>query len=193
MTKSQLNLTNVPSRAPTLRDKSLAADIVVEKVQCLINQLLLRHNVLPAREALGDGDELGPAVRAGVVQDDLQILEAGGNLTHRIRTLVGVRVDGINGGAHRRSNLTDPGEQHVTVREDDEHVLAGLDASLRVHERLLDVNVVHVEVATEHTPEDALERRQTSAVDGPSNEPANTVNSPADWYTADLMTYSRSS
>jgi hypothetical protein len=69
------------------------------------------------------------------------------------------------------------------VRKDDEHVLERLLAANRVDERLLDLytsqrggssvlrtRVVHVKVASEDSPKDALERGHSGALDGSGDE-----------------------
>ena len=175
MTQRQLNLGDVPSWAPTLRNEGLPPDVIVEKIEGLIDQLLLGDDVLPTRKALADGHEFSPAIRASVVQHDLQILEAPSDLTHRVRTLVGVDVDRVYGRTHGLGDLPNLGEEDVAMGENDEDVLAGLSTSRRVHEWLLNVDVVHVEVTAKHTPQDALEGGQTSAVNGASNEPVHRV------------------
>ena len=109
--ESQLNLRNVACRAPAFRDERLASDIVIEQVQCLIDQLLLRHDVLPARDALGNAHKRSPAVCTSVVKDDLKVLEATRNLAHSIRTLIDVDVNGIYGGTHRLRDFANLGQQ----------------------------------------------------------------------------------
>ena len=64
MTQRQLNLGDVTSWAPTLRNEGLPPDVIVEKIEGLIDQLLLGDDVLPARKALADGHEFSPAIRA---------------------------------------------------------------------------------------------------------------------------------
>jgi hypothetical protein len=95
VTKSKLNCRDVLGRAPTLGNERLAADIVVEQVKRLVDQLLLAHEVLPAREALADLDELRTAAAARVVQDDLEVLDTPANLAHRVRALVCIRIERV--------------------------------------------------------------------------------------------------
>jgi hypothetical protein len=58
------------------------------------------------------------------------------------------------------------------VPKDNEHVLALFRTGGRVDERLVDVDLVQVQVAAEHTPKDTLEGRHASTVDRASDEPA---------------------
>ena len=171
MAQGELNLSDVPGRTPSLCYEGLPPVVVIEQVQRLIDELLFRHDVLPAREILADADKGGPAVRARVVEDHLEILKATGDFAHSVRTLVSVDVDGVYGRAHRLGDLADLCQKKITVCEDDEYILAGLNSGSGVDKRLLDVDVVHVEVATEHAPKDTLKRRQTSPVDRTGDEP----------------------
>ena len=93
---------------------------------------------------LANCHELCPAVRSSVVQHNLQILETTGDLAHRVRTLVCVRVDGVERCTHGLGNLPNLREKGVAVRKDDEDVLAGLLACGSINEGLRDVCVVHV-------------------------------------------------
>jgi len=54
--------------------------------------------------------------------------------------------------------------------ENDEHILSRLRPSTWINERLCNVRVIHVQIASQNTPQDALERRDTGAVDGASNK-----------------------
>jgi hypothetical protein len=56
------------------------------------------------------------------------------------------------------------------VGEDDEDILACFSTADRVDERLNDVGVVHIEVATEDAPKDSLEGGDADSVDGTSDE-----------------------
>ncbi len=56
------------------------------------------------------------------------------------------------------------------MREDDEYILARLCARNRVHERLLDIRMIHVQIATENTPENALECGQAGTLDCTSDK-----------------------
>jgi hypothetical protein len=172
VTKSKLNRGDVLGRAPTLGNERLAADIVVEQVERLVDQLLLAHEVLPAREALADLDELRTAAAARVVQDDLQVLDTPANLAHRVRALVCIRIERVQRSTHALCDLADLREQRLAVPKDNEHVLALFRTGGRVDERLVDVDLVQVQVATEHTPKDTLEGRHASTVDHASDEPA---------------------
>lgn len=56
--------------------------------------------------------------------------------------------------------------------EDDEDVLANLGASRAVDKGLGNVDVVHVEIATQHAPEDTFEGWQARTFDGACDESA---------------------
>jgi hypothetical protein len=165
-----LNHRNIPRRHPPLRNERLPAHIIVEQVQRLINHLLLPNHILPAPQALPNIHQHRTSVRARVIQHRLQVLKPAGDLFQRIRTLVGVGVDGVDRRAHGLGDLADLGEESISMCEDDEHVLANLCASRAVDERLGNVDVVHVEIATQHAPEDTFEGRQARAFDGACDE-----------------------
>ena len=82
MAQSKLDLGDIASRAPTLGNERLAADIVVEQVQRFIDQLLLRYYVLPTCKILPDSLELRSPVSASVIKHDLEVLKAAGDLAH---------------------------------------------------------------------------------------------------------------
>jgi hypothetical protein len=172
VTKSKLNRRDVLGRAPTLGDERLAADIIVEQVERLVNQLLLADEVLPAREALANLDKLRTAAAASVVQNDLQVLDTPADLAHRVRALVCVRIERVQCRTHTLCDLADLREQRLAVPKHNEHVLALFRTCGRVDERLVDVDLVQVQVATEHTPKDTLEGRHAGTVDRASDEPA---------------------
>lgn len=54
--------------------------------------------------------------------------------------------------------------------ENYEHILSRLRPSTGINERLCNVRVIHVQIASQNTPQDALERRDTGTVDSASNE-----------------------
>jgi hypothetical protein len=171
VTERQLDHGDIACGAPPLSDKRLAAHIVVEQIERLVHSLLLAHEVLPAEEALADLAELRAARAARVEQRHFEVLDAAIYLAQRVDALVCVRVDGVDGRAEGLGHPADLGEQCVAVRKDDEHVLVGRAAGRGVDEGIGNVGVVHVKVATEDTPEHALERWQTGAVDNAGDEP----------------------
>lgn len=77
------------------------------------------------------------------------------------------------------------------MSEDDEDVLARLGTSRRVDKRFSDVGMVHVQIATENTPEHTFKGGKPSAVNGTSNEPVQGVNAGSRGNT-ETGTYSRS-
>ena len=158
MTERQLDRGDIACGAPPLRDKRLAANIVVKQIECFVHRLLLTHEVLPAQEALADLAEFGAACAARVEQRHFEVFDAAVDLAQRVDTLIGVRVDRVDCRAEGLRYPTDLGEQRFAVRKDDEYVLVGRVAGRCIDEGLGNVSVVHVEVATEDTPEDALER-----------------------------------
>jgi hypothetical protein len=167
----QLDHGDVACGAPPLSDERLAAHIIIEQIERLVHSLLLAHEVLPAEEALSDLAELRPARAAGVEQRHFEVLDATVYLAQRVDALVCVRVDGVDGRTEGLGHPADLGKQCVAVRKDDEHVLVGRAAGRSVDEGVNNVGVVHVKIATEDTPEHALERWQTSAVDNAGDEP----------------------
>lgn len=152
MSEGQHNAGYISSRDPALGNKGLPSSVVVEKVEGLVDQLLFGHGVLPTLHRVRDLQQLGLPRRLGPVQHMPNIFKASRDLAQSIVTLVRIRVDGIECGTHRFCNLANLGEESVAVSEDDEDVLPGLRAGGRVDEDLLDIGVVHVEVATENTP-----------------------------------------
>jgi hypothetical protein len=96
VTERQLDHGDIASGAPPLRDKRLAADIVVKQVKRLVHGLLLSHEVLPAEDALADLAELSAACTARVEQRHLEVLDAAIDLAQRVDTLIGVRVDRVD-------------------------------------------------------------------------------------------------
>jgi hypothetical protein len=171
LTQSDLNGGNIPSRAPSLCDESLAANIIIEEVEGLIYHLLLSNKILPTGQTLANRDKLRPTAAAGVVQDDLEVLDASANLGHGIRTLVSICIERVKGSTHALGNLPDLGEQSFTMSEDNEDVLALLGSSGGVHEGLSDVDLVHVQVATQNTPEHTFECSHPSTVNCTSDKP----------------------
>jgi hypothetical protein len=142
MTKSQLDGRNVLRRTPALGNERLATDIVVEQVERLVDQLLLAHEILPARQTLADRRERRPAAAAGVVEHNLQVLDAPADLSHGVRALVGIRIERVERRPHTLRNLADLRQQRLTVPEHDKHVLAVFHAGRGVDEGLGDVHLV---------------------------------------------------
>jgi hypothetical protein len=56
------------------------------------------------------------------------------------------------------------------VSKDNENIFVRRASSCGIDERICNVCVVHVEVATKDTPEDTLEGRQARAIDYTSNK-----------------------
>lgn len=171
MSQGDLNHGNVTSRAPSLSDQGLTANIVVQEIQGLINRLFFLNNIRPARQALSNGDQFHPPIIASIVEDNLKILKSADNLLQGVRTLVGISINGIDRGSHRFSNFSDLGKECVSMSENDENVLPRLNSGNRVDERLLNVRVVHVQVSTKDSPEDTLERRKTRTLNSSGDKP----------------------
>jgi hypothetical protein len=170
MPKSKLNLGDVASRDPSLSNEGLTPDIIIEEVQSLVDELLLPDHILPGTQTLANSNELATPGDSGVVEHSLQVLETSGDLAEGVRALVDIGVDREQGGAHGLRDLANLGQEAFTVSEDDEDILEGLFVGRRVGEGLINVGVVHVQVATENTPEDAFKDGDTAALDGACNE-----------------------
>jgi hypothetical protein len=63
------------------------------------------------------------------------------------------------------------------VSENDENILAGLDESGGVDERLRYIRVIHVQISAEYAPQHSFEGRNAGALNGPSNKPKRKVSS----------------
>jgi len=168
--KRSLDASDIASGAPALSYKRLLARVVTEQVECLINDPLLEHRVFPAGDALSNGFKFKTTSTLGIGECHANILEPICDVLNSIATFVGTSVDGVNSRTHGLSDLANLAQQNITMSEDDEHILARLRERHRVDERLLDVGVVHVEVAAENTPKDPLKGWETGTVDGARNE-----------------------
>ena len=144
MTERQLDHSDIACGAPTLRDKRLAADIVVEQIERFVHRFLLTHEVLPAKDALADLAEFGAACAARVEQRHFEVFDTAIHLAQRVDTFVGVRVDRVDRRAEGLRDPADLGEQRFAVRKDNEYVLVGRAAGRSVDEGLGNVGVVHV-------------------------------------------------
>lgn len=166
MPQRELDRGDIASRAPSLGDKRLAAHVVVEQIESLVDHLLLTHNILPAREAVANADELLPTAHPRVIEHCLKVFDPARNFAKGVCPFVCVRIDRVEGCPHRLGYLADLGKQRLTVAEDNEDVLASLRTSGRVHERLVDIDMVHVEVPAQNTPKDTLKGRHARTING---------------------------
>lgn len=171
MPQRQYDPCSIPRRDPAFCYESFPPRIVVEQIQRLVNALLLCHCVLPALDAVSNLHQLSLSRCTRVVQHIPNVLQSGRHLPQRIGTLVAVGVDRVKRPAHGLGDLPDLREELLSMCEDDEYVLPGLRSSSRVDEDLVNVGVVHIQIATQDTPEDPLERRDTSSVDSSGDEP----------------------
>lgn len=169
-TESELDRRDVPGRAPSLGDERLLLRVVRQEVHRLEDGLLLRDGVLPSGKFLGDLAELDPASLRRVPDDGVDVLEPALDLPESIVPLVLPRVDGVERASHGLGHFADLGEELGAVGEDNEDVLARLVARDGVDEEGLDLGVVHVEVAAEDAPEDALEDGHPGSVDRARDE-----------------------
>lgn len=65
--KCHLNHGKVPYWDPTLSDKCLPPNIVVEKIHRLIDSLLLADDILPPSQVLSDSQQLAASVETCVI------------------------------------------------------------------------------------------------------------------------------
>lgn len=170
MPQGELYLGKIAGRDPSFGNEGLPPYIVVEKIEGLIDQLLFLHNILPDAKRLPDPDQLRTPAHASVVKNGLQVLQSVLNFTECVRALVRIGVDWEDCGSHRFGDLADLGKENVTVGEDNEDVLPGLFAGGRIDEGLDNVGMIHVQVATKNTPENAFEGRDAAALDRTGNK-----------------------
>ena len=158
-------------RRPCLGDHGLLARVIVAHVHRRVYALLAKDEVVPRRDRLGDLEELGAACGVGAVQDVFVVFDA---FQHLVQTRVALRhiaLDWVERAAHAFANLADLGEHRRAVGKDDKHVLEdGLVRDRRVAKVVLDLGIVHVQIAAERAPQDTLERRHVRAVDGARDE-----------------------
>lgn len=88
MAQSDLDHRDISGGTPALCEKSLPADVIVEEVQRLIDDLFLLNDVLPARKVFSNSNEFHTTTVASVIQNNLKILKSASDLPERIPTLI---------------------------------------------------------------------------------------------------------
>jgi len=157
-------------RAPGFGDQRLALLVVGEAVEGLVDGLLLGDDDHPGSQAATDHGQLGVQGALGVGEDVGQVLKASVDLVHLVTAELTVLIDVVDVGAEGFRNLADLVDDLLSVGEDDEDALVHLFVGLGVDDGLLDFALVHVQVTTQSTPEDALECGHALARDDTGNE-----------------------
>lgn len=152
MPQGELDGSNISGWTPTLREECLPAGVIPEEVEGFVDGLFLDNNILPARQAFANLQQFCVSARTRVVQRNLYILNAAGYFTKRLKSMLCIRVDGVERGAHTLGDLADFGQEGVSVSKDDENVLPGLRSRHRIDERLDDISMVHIQVPAQYTP-----------------------------------------
>ena len=147
------------ARHPPLGDHRLAAHVRAEQVHRAENQLLATHEVVPRANRLGDTHELSPPRRVRRVQDILMVLDPLQHLPQVLAALQRITRHRVQRAAHRLTYLADLAQHRRAVRKDHKHILIHRLLARRVLQRLLDLGIVHVQVAAQRPPQDPLERR----------------------------------
>jgi hypothetical protein len=84
---------------------------------------------------------------------------------------VAVLVNVVDVGAHGLGDLPDLGEDLLAMSKDDEDILVDRLVVGRIDQRLGNLRLVHVQVATEGSPQDALEGGDTVPGMTPATKP----------------------
>ena len=168
--KRGLDQTERVGRAPSLSNQGLACRVVAEAVESLVHSLLLLGDDHPGGKRATDLVELSIQSALGVAQDVRQILKARVDLVDLVSAQFAVLVDVVNACAQALRNLADLRDDLLAVGEDDEDVLVHLFVVLGVDDGVRDFALVHVQVATQSTPQDALEGAHSLSRDDTSNK-----------------------
>jgi hypothetical protein len=132
-----LHIPNIPRRHPALRNQRLPPLIPPPQVQRREDDLLLPHQRPPCRNALCDLEQLGAASLVRVVEDAVEVFDAGGNFTELGLTLVGGGVDGEEGGTHGCARNEKNNDSSVSARggQRERHFVDAHSAILRILSR----------------------------------------------------------
>ena len=103
-----------------------------------------------------------------VAKDVGEILQPSIDFVDLVSPELAVLIDIVNICAQALRDLSNLGNNLLAMSEDDEDVLVDLFVVLRVDNGVRDFGLVHVEVATQRSPKDALKRTHPLARDDPS-------------------------
>ena len=162
--------------APSLSNKALPTNIVVEHVHGMVDGLLLEHFRLPRLQVGRNArQDLLPVLMAAC-QHDFQILQSAVDLSRQVCALVlGLRAR-VYGSTEGLADLADLSLQAVSLEEDDEHILLKLLASLGILDGIGNVGLSNEEITAGSTPQHAFKGGHFGAGDHTSNEPVMFVN-----------------
>jgi hypothetical protein len=126
--QGELDRGDVARGYPTFRYERLAALIVREQVERLVDLFFPPYGIFPRLDPFGNLGQLDAASLPHVVQDLLNVLESRGDVAQGGSTLVLRTVNIVQRTAHRVGHLADLGEQLGAVGKDDKDVFVGLFA-----------------------------------------------------------------
>ena len=160
----------VVGRTPTLGNQSPASPVVREKVESVINSLLLANENHPGRKRLRDLGKLSLECLLGVAKDVLHIVKSSVDLVDLVPAQITVLIDIVHLGAHGLGNTANLGEDLLAVSKDDKDVLEDGLVGGGIDQRLGNLGLIHVEVTAEGTPEDALKGSDAVSADDTGDE-----------------------
>jgi hypothetical protein len=168
--KCGLDQSKTVGGCPRFSNERLPLVVVRELVQRLVGGLLFLNDNHPCSQVATNSSKFGVQSRLGVLQDTGQVAQAGVDLADLVAAELAVLIYAVQVGTERLGDLANLGDDLLSVRKDDEDVLAGLLVVLWVDDGLGDLRLVHVQVATKRTPQNPLESSHTLAGDDTSDE-----------------------